>query len=98
MSGTKQGGINAAKTNRLFYGEDFYKKIGSKGGSVKVPKGFAISGKASEAGKKGGAISKRGPAKDILGYELYDSKPLLWTQEEEEEFSPWYEKVKRWIK
>lgn len=29
------------------------------GGRTKVPKGFAISGKASEAGKKGGKISKR---------------------------------------
>lgn len=28
------------------------KRAGSKGGKAKVPKGFAISGKASEAGKK----------------------------------------------
>ena len=35
------------------------REAGSKGGKAKVPKGFAISGKASEAGKIGGKISRR---------------------------------------
>lgn len=32
MPGTPQGGRNAAKTNKIRYGEDFYQKVGAKGG------------------------------------------------------------------
>jgi uncharacterized protein len=60
MSGTKIGGAKAAKTTKEKYGDSFYCTIGSKGGKACVPKGFAISGLASSAGKKGGATSKRG--------------------------------------
>lgn len=65
MAGTVAGGKLAAEINKQLYGDDFYKTIGRAGGIVKVPKGFAIMDKekASEAGKKGGAISKRGPNK-----------------------------------
>ena len=65
MSGTKAGGQKAAKTNKERFGKDFYKSIGSKGGSADHPKGrgFQLSGKAREAGRKGGKISKRGKAK-----------------------------------
>lgn len=73
MSGNKIGGIKAAKTNKEKHGEDFYKRIGSKGGKRSRNGGFA-SGKVGEdgltgaqrariAGRKGGKISKRGPAK-----------------------------------
>lgn len=65
MSGTKAGGLKASVTNKEKHGEDFYKKIGQKGGKKKgILKGFALNPKlASIAGKKGGSISKRGKAK-----------------------------------
>lgn len=69
MSGTKEGGAKAAAQNKLKYGKDFYKKIGSKGGKLGVTGGFAsdkvgadgLSGRerAKVAGSKGGQISKR---------------------------------------
>lgn len=71
MAGTKQGGIRAAATNKKRYGKDFYKRIGSKGGSVAdIEKGFAsftvggdgLTGRerARVAGSKGGRISRKG--------------------------------------
>jgi hypothetical protein len=43
MSGSKDGGAKAAATNIARYGEDFYKRIGTKGGSATKtkPAGFA---------------------------------------------------------
>lgn len=64
MSGTTIGGQRAAQTNKRRYGKNFYREIGAVGGkNATKPKGFAVSGKASEAGKLGGRISKRGKAK-----------------------------------
>lgn len=64
MSGTKAGGIKAAKTNLEKYGADFYKRIGHKGGKNGHTGGFAANRElARTAGAKGGKISKRGPAK-----------------------------------
>ncbi len=65
MSGTKNGGVKAAETNKKRYGKDFYKKIGAKGGvKTGVKKGFAANPTlAAMAGKKGGTKSKRGKAK-----------------------------------
>lgn len=63
MAGTKAGGQKTAQTVKETYGTDYYRHIGHKGGKAKVPKGFALSGKASEAGRKGGKISKRGVKK-----------------------------------
>jgi general stress protein YciG len=65
MSGTKSGGRKAAATNKSKYGDRFYAEIGRKGGSVtNVKKGFAVNrALASIAGRKGGLISRRGPAK-----------------------------------
>ena len=68
MSGTKAGGAKAAATNKRLHGEDFYKRIGKKGGQngrgAGYKGGFASSHElAREAGAKGGKISKRGPAK-----------------------------------
>ena len=34
MAGTKAGGEAAARTNKKKYGEDFYAKIGAKGGRL----------------------------------------------------------------
>ncbi|MGW5074029.1 hypothetical protein [Rhodococcus sp. NPDC004095] len=63
MSGTKAGGLKAARKNKELHGEDFYKKIGAKGGATptQIPKGFAANPKlASFAGTKGGHKSRRG--------------------------------------
>ncbi len=61
MAGSVAGGKQAAATNKSKYGSDFYHKIGSKGGSAKVPKGFALMDKEKvrDAGAKGGSVSRR---------------------------------------
>lgn len=61
MAGTRIGGLKAAAVNKK---NDplFYKKIGTKGGTTPTTKlkGFASDRKrASEAGRKGGQISRR---------------------------------------
>lgn len=71
--GTKEGAKKASITNRLKYGDDFYKIIGSRGGQRGTTGGFAclergddgLTGpeRARIAGARGGRISKRGPAK-----------------------------------
>ncbi len=63
MPGTKAGASKARGTITKRYGEDFYKRIGAKGGSTPTLclKGFAANRElASIAGKKGGHISRRG--------------------------------------
>jgi general stress protein YciG len=63
MSGTKDGGKNAASTNTAKYGSDFYARIGAKGGKNGTTGGFFANRElARRAGAKGGAISKRGKA------------------------------------
>lgn len=64
MAGTKSGGRNAAQTNIRKYGEDFYRRIGAKGGTKGKKdgtiKGFALNlDLAREAGRRGGLKSKR---------------------------------------
>jgi hypothetical protein len=55
MAGTKKGGLAAAATNKERYGEDYYKKLGSKGGKLGTTGGFYANRKlASIAGAKGG--------------------------------------------
>lgn len=73
MSGTLEGGKKAAATNKLRHGEGFYARIGRKGGQSGHTGGFCsdkvgkdgLTGfeRARIAGKKGGTISRRGPAK-----------------------------------
>jgi general stress protein YciG len=66
MSGTKEGGARAAATNMARHGNDFYKRIGTKGGSSPKtrPAGFAVNRElARVAGCKGGLISRRGKSK-----------------------------------
>lgn len=73
MVGTVAGGRKASATNMAKYGADYYARIGAKGGSRSTTGGFAsekvgadgLTGleRARIAGKKGGSISKRGPAK-----------------------------------
>lgn len=65
MPGTKAGGLKAAATNKAKYGDRFYAHIGHKGGKNGHTGGFAsmTPERVRECGRKGGAISKRGPAK-----------------------------------
>ena len=69
MAGTKEGGKKAVATIYQTYGEDYFSNIGRKGGSAgrgpDYKGGFASSHElAVRAGRKGGLISKRGPARD----------------------------------
>ena len=60
MAGTRKGGLKAKQTLKETYGEDYFVNIGRQGGIACVPKGFAMNPKlASEAGRKGGKISRR---------------------------------------
>lgn len=68
MSGTRAGGRKAAATNKLRNGNDFYARIGAKGGrngyGPDYKGGFGGDHElARRAGAKGGRISRRGPAK-----------------------------------
>lgn len=65
MAGTLAGGKKAAATNMLRHGEDFYRRIGAKGGANGHTGGFAANPELAKiAGRKGGKISRRGPAKN----------------------------------
>ncbi|MCL2371608.1 hypothetical protein FWC63_02605 [Candidatus Saccharibacteria bacterium] len=64
MAGNKVGGAKAAATNKSKHGADFYARIGAMGGKKGRTGGFAANRElARVAGAKGGAISRRGPAK-----------------------------------
>ena len=80
MSGTKIGGLRAKQTNLEKHGEDFYQRIGAKGGRNGTTGGFA-SNKVGEdgltgrqravlAGAIGGHTSRRGPARIDLEEEI----------------------------
>lgn len=60
MAGTKEGGKRASETNKKLYGEDFYRQIGARGGKNGKTGGFYANRElAREAGRKGGAKSRR---------------------------------------
>lgn len=73
MAGTREGGRKTAQTNKERHGEDFYRRIGKKGGSNSHTGGFAsqtvgkdgLTGaeRAKIAGAKGGSKSRRGASK-----------------------------------
>ena len=72
MAGTIIGGKRAASSNKKRHGDDFYVRIGQRGGRVSRTGGFAsnkvgddgLTGRqrAKQAGRLGGTISKRGKA------------------------------------
>ena len=63
MAGTREGGKAAAATNRAKYGDDFYSKIGAKGGKKGKTGGFFADRELARiAGAKGGRISRRSKA------------------------------------
>lgn len=90
MSGTREGGLKASKTNKERHGADYYANIGRVGGKNGTTGGFAsdVVGKdgltgierARIAGAKGGKISKRGKAKHphIKKEEVEEVKQKGW--------------------
>jgi len=67
MAGTKAGGLKAAATNKRLHGEDFYSRIGRRGGENGHTGGFASNPQLAKlAGAKGGAKSRRGPSSKTL--------------------------------
>lgn len=87
MAGTKAGGKKCAATNKRKYGENWYAKIGKKGGltPTTAPKGFAANKQlAKQAGRKGGLISSKAPTMTLE--ERRNEIAELLRQEEELEF------------
>ena len=67
MSGTRAGGLKTAAKIKRLHGEDFYKKIGHKGGQNGTTGGFAANPiLAKSAGAKGGLKSRRGPSEKTV--------------------------------
>lgn len=72
MPATRIGGLKAAQTNKLRYGDDFYRKIGATGGKKSRGGGFASDPELAKlAGAKGGRISRRGKTKIVIDKEEY---------------------------
>lgn len=75
MSGTREGGLKTAATNKARHGENYYGLIGHLGGRISKTGGFAsnkvgadgLTGKqrAMVAGVVGGSKSKRRKAKRV---------------------------------
>ena len=75
MTQTKSGAQKAVETNKRKYGDDFYARIGQKGGRNGHNGGFAANPELAKiAGAKGGRISRRGPAKKHLEIIKADSE------------------------
>lgn len=66
MAGVRAGGLKAVETLKEKYGEDYFSKIGRKGGKAHGKGGFNDRSLARRAGAKGGRISKRPKAVDNL--------------------------------
>lgn len=65
MAGTKAGAKKAVVSIKEKYGDDYYRKIGRKGGQNGTTGGFAADHElAARAGAIGGKKSRRGPAKN----------------------------------
>lgn len=80
MSGTKAGGVAAAATNKRLYGDDWYKRLGAKGGRNGHTGGFAANPELARiAGKKGGTISRRRAAtgEDITATIVSQNKKII---------------------
>ena len=60
MPGTKTGGQLAAATNKKLYGDDYYQRIGAKGGKLGRTGGFYANRElARRAGSLGGRRSRK---------------------------------------
>lgn len=61
MAETTEGGRKTAKTIKAKYGDDFYSRMGKKGGKIGRTGGFYANPELARiAGRKGGRISRRG--------------------------------------
>lgn len=84
MPGTKAGALKARQTNYDKYGADYYQRIGKDGGKASGTGGFyhmKATGqleKVKQAGAKGGAISKRGPAKKNITESVIPERKSIW--------------------
>ena len=75
MSGTKEGGLKARNTNYEKHGEDFYQRIGRKGGQNGHTGGFYGNPElAKRAGAKGGSVSSRAGVRNGEGKEKWKRK------------------------
>lgn len=80
MTGTKAGGKKASLTNKMRHGDDFYQRIGRRGGKNGHTGGFASNpALAKIAGRKGGSRSRRKSKlegeKEVIVY-LYEAKNM----------------------
>ena len=72
MAGTKIGGLKASQTNKERWGEDFYARIGRKGGQAGHTGGFYNNPKLAKiAGAKGGRNGSRAGIKNGEGKSSY---------------------------
>lgn len=77
MPGNKAGGIKAAATNKARHGEDFYARIGARGGRNGHTGGFAANRELARiAGKKGGTKSRRTGVPNGKGKTAKKTKPV----------------------
>lgn len=83
MAGTHIGGVKAAQTNKVRYGDDFYAIIGAVGGHTHsdLPRGFAAMSPEmrSEIGRKGGRNSWKNRtriSRNSFEYSVGSIKPL----------------------
>lgn len=69
MGNTRDGGLKTVATNKLRYGDDFYAKIGAKGGRKGTTGGFYADPElAREAGRRGGYATLRYPGARRKGH------------------------------
>jgi len=79
MSGTKIGGMKAAKTNIERHGKDFYKEMGRKGGQNGHTGGFYANRELARlAGAIGGLKSSRKGIKNGEGKKYNKDKEAKW--------------------
>lgn len=78
MAGTKAGAIKARATIKEKHGEDFYHKIGKKGGTAEKtrPGGFATMSpeRLKEVSAKGGSISRKPRKSPVITEPDYSSE------------------------
>lgn len=68
MSGNRIGGLKAARTNKKYHGEDFYRDIGKLGGKKGRTGGFFANRELARiAGAKGGRNGTRQGVKNGQG-------------------------------
>ena len=93
MAGTKLGGRKAAATNKEKHGEDFYKRIGTLGGSKshRETRPFTVNPElARAAGAKGGKMSRRGSSKQPHKKKQVEIKPTAEVDKTKKGLFGWF--------